>query len=287
MRLLTALATRRALGWLVLWLIILGTSVAPVPILAAEPFTSTTKGRLVLSCDGVKISEHVVETEATARAINYALEHGGKASCELDPPRKLIVIELPVVPSVPAPPPALAAPATITATPTSPTTITVAWSAVASAQSYAVERCTGATCTDLTPLVCTTAVTVDHPLAPQVTGKYRVRASRTPACAGDYSPYTPIAQARTPAAPTASMTIIWTPPTHYTDGTALTDLAGYRIHYGPAADTLVNVVQVPNPVLSRYVLDNLAPGVWYFAMRAYTSAGQVSAPSNVSSKVVM
>lgn len=76
-----------------LWLALLA-----APLVYAEPFSSTTKGRIILSCDGAKISEHVVETEATARALNYALEHGGKASCELDPPPKLILIDLPLAP---------------------------------------------------------------------------------------------------------------------------------------------------------------------------------------------
>ena len=77
----------------------------------------------------------------------------------------------------------------------------------------------------------------------------------------------------------------WTPPTQNTDGTALTDLAGYRIYFGKSADTLTQMIQV-NAGLASYVVDDLDPGTYYFAVRAYTSSGSESANSNVATKVV-
>jgi hypothetical protein len=80
--------------------------------------------------------------------------------------------------------------------------------------------------------------------------------------------------------------LMWTPPTQNTDGTTLTNLAGYRIVYGAAAAQMTQTIQVTNAGMSAYVVENLAPGTYYFAIRAYTSSGAESADSNVIAKVV-
>ena len=81
-------------------------------------------------------------------------------------------------------------------------------------------------------------------------------------------------------------TLSWTPPTSNTDGTALTNLAGYRISYGTSSAAMTQTVQVSNPGVTNYTLSNLSPGTYYFSVRAYTSNGTESANSNVSSKIV-
>ena len=81
-------------------------------------------------------------------------------------------------------------------------------------------------------------------------------------------------------------TLSWTPPTTNTDGSSLTNLAGYRISYGTSANALTQTVQVANAGITRYTISNLSPGTYYFSVRAYTSNGTESANSNVSSKVV-
>jgi len=81
-------------------------------------------------------------------------------------------------------------------------------------------------------------------------------------------------------------TLSWTPPTQNTDGSALTNLAGYRIHYGTSASMLTHSIQIANPGLTSYVIENLSPGTYYFAVRAYTSNGGESDNSNIASKVV-
>lgn len=80
--------------------------------------------------------------------------------------------------------------------------------------------------------------------------------------------------------------LMWTPPTQNTDGTPLTNLAGYRIVYGVSASQLTQTIQLTNAGLSAYVVENLAPGTYYFAIRAYATSGAESANSNVVAKVV-
>lgn len=85
---------------------------------------------------------------------------------------------------------------------------------------------------------------------------------------------------------TGSATLSWTPPTQNTDGTALSNLAGYRIVYGVSASALTQTIQLGNPGLSTYVVEGLSPATYYFAVRAYSSDGAESANSNVATKVV-
>lgn len=83
-----------------------------------------------------------------------------------------------------------------------------------------------------------------------------------------------------------SATLMWTPPTQNTDGSALSNLAGYRILYGTSASALTQTVQVSNVSVTTYVIENLAPATYYFAVKAYTTTGAESANSNVANKVI-
>jgi hypothetical protein len=82
----------------------------------------------------------------------------------------------------------------------------------------------------------------------------------------------------TPATPPASssntsVAFSWMPPTENNNGSPLTNLAGYKIHYGTASQDYTQVVALNNPSLNRYVLDSLPSGTYYFAITAYNSAG--------------
>jgi hypothetical protein len=81
-------------------------------------------------------------------------------------------------------------------------------------------------------------------------------------------------------------TLSWVAPDQNTDGSALTNLAGYRIYYGAAADALTKVIELPTVGITAYVIDNLTAGTYYFSIRAYTSAGIESALSNVVSDTI-
>jgi hypothetical protein len=82
-----------------------------------------------------------------------------------------------------------------------------------------------------------------------------------------------------------SATLSWSAPTQNTDGTTLTNLAGYRIVYGTSATALSQQVQIANAGVTTYVLD-LMPGTYFFAIKAYSSSGAESDSSSVVSKVV-
>ena len=80
-----------------------------------------------------------------------------------------------------------------------------------------------------------------------------------------------------------SVTLDWAAPTTNTDGTALTNLAGYWLYYGTSANAMTKTVKIANPGILTYVLSNLSPGTWYFSLTAYTTADVQSDQSAVAS----
>lgn len=88
------------------------------------------------------------------------------------------------------------------------------------------------------------------------------------------------------AGTTSPVTLEWAPPTTNSDGSPLTDLAGYRLRYGTSASSLDRSVDIPNGGLTSYVVEGLAPGVWYFVLRAYNRRGAEGLPSNLTSTAV-
>jgi hypothetical protein len=94
------------------------------------------------------------------------------------------------------------------------------------------------------------------------------------------------APAATPGTGTGSATLSWTPPAENTDGTPITDLAGYHILYGTSASAMTTTITVANAAETSYVVGGLAPGTYYFAVVAYTSAGTDSPESNIGSKTI-
>ena len=78
----------------------------------------------------------------------------------------------------------------------------------------------------------------------------------------------------------------WTPPTENTDGSTLTDLAGYKIYYGTASSSYTEIVTINNPGLSSYQIDNLTTADWYFVVTSVNSAGIESSYSTEVSKTI-
>jgi hypothetical protein len=81
-------------------------------------------------------------------------------------------------------------------------------------------------------------------------------------------------------------TLDWTPPTENTDGTALTNLAGYTVYYGTSPDSLTKSIKVSNPGLTAFTVTDLPAGTWYFAVTSYSSTGVESGRTGtVSAKI--
>ena len=83
-----------------------------------------------------------------------------------------------------------------------------------------------------------------------------------------------------------TVTLTWIAPTGNTNGTPLTDLAGYHIHYGTSQDNLTNVIELAGTGTTEYEVAGLAPGTYYFAVTAYTAMGTESAPSDIGNKTI-
>jgi hypothetical protein len=83
-----------------------------------------------------------------------------------------------------------------------------------------------------------------------------------------------------------SATLSWTPPTANSDGSTLTNLAGFQVRYGRSASNLDQSVSLDNPSINRYVLENLSTGTWYFAVVAVNASGVTSPLSNTSNKTI-
>jgi len=81
-------------------------------------------------------------------------------------------------------------------------------------------------------------------------------------------------------------TLDWEPPTSNTDGSVLTNLAGYTVYYGTSPGNLSKTVKVSNAGLSAYTITGLASGTWYFAVTSYSADGVESArTTTVSTKI--
>ena len=83
-----------------------------------------------------------------------------------------------------------------------------------------------------------------------------------------------------------SATLSWTPPTENTDDSPLNDLAAYKIYYGTSSGNYPNQIDIDNPGISTYVVENLPPDTYYFVSTAINSNGIESDFSNVATKVV-
>lgn len=81
-------------------------------------------------------------------------------------------------------------------------------------------------------------------------------------------------------------TVSWTAPSQNTDGTALTNLKGYKIYYGRSADVLDQVIAVDTTAMTTLVVGNLAPATYYFAMTSVNADGVESSRSTLATKLV-
>ena len=96
-----------------------------------------------------------------------------------------------------------------------------------------------------------------------------------------------VAKTTTPATTVNGVaTLDWLPPTENSDGSALTNLAGYTVYYGTSPDNLAQSVKVTNPGLTAYAVTGLSSGTWYFAVTSYSADGvESSRTTTVSTKI--
>ncbi len=90
------------------------------------------------------------------------------------------------------------------------------------------------------------------------------------------------------ATASGSASLSWVAPTENTDGSPLgSDLAGYKIYWGPSEGNYTSSVRIDNPGLTTYTISELTAGTWYFVATAFNQSDVESQYSNVASKQVM
>lgn len=103
-------------------------------------------------------------------------------------------------------------------------------------------------------------------------------------------PQTPTTQTPPPAPSpppvTYSATVSWSVPLFNTDGTSLTDVAGYRIYYKRSPTELIHSVSVSGSGVTNHVISGLTAGTYYFAVATVNSTGVASDISNAVSKTL-
>ena len=80
-------------------------------------------------------------------------------------------------------------------------------------------------------------------------------------------------------------TLSWIAPTTNSDGTLLTDLAGYKIYYGTSSGNYTQTIDAGN-VITYQVAGLTNGGTYYFSVTAYDAAGNESGYSTEVSKTV-
>lgn len=83
-----------------------------------------------------------------------------------------------------------------------------------------------------------------------------------------------------------SMSFTWLAPTTRTDGTALINLAGFKLYMGTAPANYTRIVNVGSPGATSMVVSNVPAGTWYAVATAYDTDGLESAWSGQVSKAV-
>lgn len=79
---------------------------------------------------------------------------------------------------------------------------------------------------------------------------------------------------------TGVASLAWATPAATVDGSALDDLAGYRIAYGRDPDDLDRSLVIDDAVSTSYTFTTLDEGVWYFSIIAVTAGGLEGPPTD-------
>ena len=98
-----------------------------------------------------------------------------------------------------------------------------------------------------------------------------------------------LSQAAAPAPapqPTNTAILTWKPPALNEDGSALADLAAFKVYWGTTPGTYSQSTKISSATARTYTVSGLTKGTWYFVVTALNSKGAESPYSNVWSKTV-
>lgn len=88
------------------------------------------------------------------------------------------------------------------------------------------------------------------------------------------------------AAP-GSVTLTWTPPTQYEDGTPLSDLSAYNIYYGTDSGAYTRSIRIDTAGIASFVVEDLVPDTYYFVATAVNEKGVESGFSNETIRQIL
>ena len=83
-----------------------------------------------------------------------------------------------------------------------------------------------------------------------------------------------------------SVTLSWAAPMQNEDGSALTDLAGYKLYWGTTPGNYTGTATIDNPGITTYTVDGLSAGTYEFVAKSLNAAGIESTYSNPVKKTV-
>lgn len=78
------------------------------------------------------------------------------------------------------------------------------------------------------------------------------------------------------AGTTGAATLAWEAPAANTDGSPVMNLTGYKIHYGTEPGNYTDAVSVDSVGVTTFVVENLEPGTYYFAITAVANGVESS-----------
>ena len=96
---------------------------------------------------------------------------------------------------------------------------------------------------------------------------------------GEYSTQLPAFAIEVVGTASSGFTLTWDAPLTNSDGTPLTDLAGYRIYIGNEPGNYHEIIELNNLGVTIYVFDQLPPGIYFVAVTAVNQSGNESLPS--------
>lgn len=133
----------------------------------------------------------------------------------------------------------------------------------------------------------TQAPTQQQPASPPVAQKPDPAPASPPANASNDIEFLPPVDETPSEGPANGAAILsWLAPDTDADGSALENVSSYRIRYGKQAGALDKTVEIKNPSVLTYTVENLTPGTWYFEVVAVNDDMEGPA-SNVGSKTVI